>query len=243
LLRKSAPALTTWRRIVRTLLFYEEHREWRGWIPAGNLAVVQDAAAPHPEMFDEAIKLVARRQVPYRIIERGDLLRSSLDCFGAALATGIAHPQEKESRLLLTIAERGGLLLAGPDWPVRQGVTIYKDDPPDPETISRDARELLGPKISVKVFNAPSVLSYIAESPAAGGMLVHLVSYASHASEGGLLRVKGAFSDALFYAPEQKPRRLAGEISDGTTEFALPRIDVAAAVVLRQRPVTRGEQP
>jgi len=110
-----AGALATWKRIGACLRFAEEHAEWRRFAPYGRLGIVVDAAAD-PGMTDEYLTLIARRQVPYRLIARSQLDEASLLGFHALLATELARPTPREQKLLAAFAEDGGLVVAGPAW-------------------------------------------------------------------------------------------------------------------------------
>ena len=108
-------------------------------------------------MSDEYLNLVARRQVPYRLLVRSELSAASLAGFRAVLAAELAPPGAAERNILRRFAEHGGLVVAGPSWggppkdepytevPVGKGrAAVYKD--PDPESVAREMRELLSPK-------------------------------------------------------------------------------------------------
>jgi len=49
------------------------HAEWRGFEPFGNVGIVLDVSGPNPANSEEYLNLVARRQIPYRVIYRSQL--------------------------------------------------------------------------------------------------------------------------------------------------------------------------
>jgi hypothetical protein len=212
--RQDKTALATWRALCAVVRFYEDHPEWRTLIPAGPLAILQDVKPPEPDLFDEALNLIARRQVPYRVIERSDFKADSLREFSGVVASGLQAPTAAEQQCIRQVEKKGGVVL----------------DADDPETLSRDARELLGPDLPVKVFNVPSVLSYVANAPE--GLVIHLVNYASELARGGMLRVKGPHRKAAFHTPGQPVRPLKLEEAEGSVEMALPDFQAAAAIVM-----------
>ena len=116
LLRKDAAALASWRSVGTYLKFAEDHAAWRSFEPYGNLAIILDTAGENPDFSNEYLNLVARRQVPYRLIERSRLSPASLASFRAALTVDLASVSEAERKTLRDFAQDGGLVVAGPSW-------------------------------------------------------------------------------------------------------------------------------
>ena len=141
-------------------------------MPYGNLGLILDTASTDPDMADEYLKLVARRQVPYRVIVRSELERASLAGLRAVLATALAPPTAPERKVLRAFAESGGVVVAGTllgrssEGPAirrrlrsaRAASIVYRD--PDPETVARDMKELSLEEAGMIAFNVPSVLTY-----------------------------------------------------------------------------------
>ena len=107
LFRKDADALATWRSVAAYLKFAEDHAEWRGLAPYGNLGIILDTASAHPDISNEYLNLVARRQVPYRLIVRSQLSAASLAGFQAVLAADLSPPTDAERKMLRAFAEQG----------------------------------------------------------------------------------------------------------------------------------------
>lgn len=248
LCKKEAEGLATWSAIANYLNFAESHAEWRSFLPYGNLGIIVDTAGPYPDVSNEYLNLVARRQIPYRIIERSRLDATSLGTLRAVLAVDLAPPTETERPLLRAFAENGGLVIAGPSWGAppaedpfierslgKGRVIVYKDEPPDPEAVARDMLELLAPEVmGVTAFNVPSVLTYASTADNGKGMLIQLLNYAGTPFDRRItLRVNGTFKTARLYTPEEAPADLTTRNTpDGRTQVSIPRLAVWGALLL-----------
>ncbi|MBI4875949.1 MAG: hypothetical protein HY822_15035 [Acidobacteria bacterium] len=136
------------------------------------------------------------------------------------LATDLAPPSERERKLLAAYARQGGR------------VVEYKDDPPDPETLSRDLLDLLGPEnLPVRLFNAASVLLQVS-----GGapLLVQLINYASEPADLITVRVRGEYRGARLFRPHAPSVELKTRLSKGNTEVRLEEVAVYAALLFEK---------
>jgi hypothetical protein len=248
LFRKDADALATWRSVGCYLKFAEDHAEWRSFAPYGNLGIILDTAGKNPEYSNEYLNLVARRQVPYHVIERSQLTPTSLASFQAILAADLAPPSEPERKMLRLFAQKGGLVIAGPSWgdppsddvyaelPLGKGrVVVYKDDPPDPEIVARDLLDLLEPEVmGLTAFNVPSVLTYASSSDSGKRALIQFVNYAMSPFNSKItIRFNGSFKTARLFTPENAPLELETRaVTNGRTEVAIPKLMVWGALLL-----------
>ena len=234
-------ALAVWQRIGACLRFAEEHADWRTFDPYGALAIIHDPAAPDPEMAEEYLKLVARRQVPYRLIARPELRTESLSGFRAVLATALAPPSDAERKALTSFAEGGGLVVAGPSWgnppkdepfqevAIGKGrVAVYRD--PDPESVARDMKELSLAETGMIAFNVPSVITYA--STGGKRLLVQLLNYSNSPATAITLRVTGRFQQARLFTPDGAPADLALSGSDGRTDVTIPQLVLWGGLLL-----------
>ena len=248
LLRNDAAALATWRGVAAYLQFAEDHAEWRRFVPFGNTGFILDTAGANPDITNEYLKLVARRQVPYRLIERSQLSAASLVSFQAVLAPDLAAPTGGEKRILRAFADQGGLIVAGPWWgdppkdqpyaevPMGKGrVIVYKDDPPNPESLAKDLLDLLDPEVmGLTAFNVPAVITYASVGESGKPVLVQFLNYVSGPFDHKItIRVNGSFRTARLYTPEKAPVDLAARpAAADRTEVSLPRLEAWAAVLL-----------
>ncbi len=248
LYQKDPNALAAWRGIGTYLKFAEDHAEWRKFTPYGNLGIILDTAGERPDISNEYLNLVARRQVPYRIVERARLTPEVLATFQAVLAADLFSPSEAERAMLRTFAEKGGLVVTGPSWgdppkdgtyevfPLGRGsVAVYKDDPIDPELVARDMLDLLEPEVmGLTAFNVPSVLTYVSTSDSGKRVLIQLLNYATSPFNSRItLRFNGSYKTARLYTPESAPVDIVTRASgNGRTEVSIPGIAVWGAVLL-----------
>jgi hypothetical protein len=244
--RKDPDALALWRRICAAVKFFEDHPEWRSHPAFGRLGIIQDSTGENLTVSGENLNLIARRQIPYRVIERTDLKEASLEGLQAVLATDLAPPADAERRLLAGFVSRGGTLIAGRSWdpkaapkegfvtaPSGKGqVVLYSDDTPDPEALSKEMADFLGAEnVGLRLFNAPSVLTYVAGDMGAR-LIVHLVNYSTEPAEGLLLRVRGEFKNATLYSPESGSGALTITPKAAMSEVSIPKFPVNVTVVL-----------
>jgi hypothetical protein len=246
LFRRETEALDIWRSVGVFLAFFEDHAEWRSYTPFGTLGIILDAAGPNLAVTEECLNLVARRQIPYRVIDRSQLGVQSLTGLRAVLAFDLAPPTEAERKTLRAFAAEGGLVLGGRSWgtpPKDQSYTVvavgkgevavYKEDYPQPESLGRDLNDLLSTgELGVSVFNAPSVLSYVSTSGTGNRMLIQLINYAGAPAESLTIWVTEKFNAARLYAPESAPVDLAVRHSGSRTEIAVPTLPVYGALLL-----------
>jgi hypothetical protein len=247
LLRREAGAMAAWRGIGADLAFFEGRPEWRSFAPFGNVGIVLDSQAPALANSEEYLNLVARRRIPYRVIDRAQLGPSSLTGLRAVLAFDLAPATAPERNVLRAFAAQGGLVLTGPSWGgapkdqtytiVAEGegeIAVYRDDPPDPQTVARDLNDLVNtPELGVSVFKSPAVLSQVSASGGGAGMLIQLVNYATEASESTTVWITGDYSSARLYTPGGGTVELPLKRGGGRTEINVPSIVSFGAVWLR----------
>ncbi|HTS63946.1 MAG TPA: hypothetical protein VMH28_18110 [Candidatus Acidoferrales bacterium] len=245
--RGDESALVTWRRIGEILRFAEDHAAWRGFLPYGKLSIVVDGTAD--ETRDEYLKLVARRQVPYRLIARRQLSLEALAGFRAVLATELAPPTAAERKLLSAFAEGGGLVVGGPEWgeipagkpyverPCGKGrMALYRS--PDPEAIAREMRELLALReAGLIAFNVPTAITYASREPNGGRLLVQLVNYSDSPATDITIRVSGNFKTARLFTPGAEAVALETSAANGETDVTIPKLGLWGGVELE------GETP
>ena len=245
LLRRESAALDEWKAIADCLAFFESHGEWRGFAPFGKVGIILDVAGANLANSEEYLNLVARRQIPYRVIYRSQLAADTLVGLRAALAFDLAPATEAERKTLRAFAAAGGLVLSGPSWggaPKEQSYTmvaegegeiaVYKDDSPDPQAVARDLNDLVStPELGVSVFKAPSVLPYVSGAGDRKRMLIQLVNYATERATSIAIWVTGSFASARLYAPGSAPVELPLRHNGGRTEITVPALGAYGAVL------------
>ncbi len=235
--RHDPAALDTLRRI-GGLLQFAEANTFSG--PYGNLALLLDGDGAGQEDY---LKLVARRQVPYRILPRAGLSAASLADFRAVLALALTPPSTAERKILNAFAERGGVVIAGPSWgdpplgdsyaerPFGKGrIVVYRE--PDAESVARDLKDILSQgEIGVVPLNVPSVITYATGH--GKGLLIHLLNYSNSPAESITLRAHGSFPSAKLLLPGALPADLPIKFEAGRVDVSIPRLSLWGAVLLR----------
>jgi hypothetical protein len=245
--RGEAEAWGTWRGIVKCIEFYQRQPEWRAFPPAAMLGIVRDRAGKNTFFSEENLNLINRRRIPYRVIERAELSPETVTGLQAILATDLAPPTDAERKLLTALAEKGGLVVAGPSWgrpgdrdyalhAVGTGtVAVYKEETPDPEPLAKDMLDLLGNNnLPVRLFNAPSVLTQVSRGPGGASLLVHMVNYATEPSEMMTVRALGEYRRARLFTPEAPPAELKFENVGDRIEVRIGKVAISAALLLEK---------
>jgi hypothetical protein len=169
------------------------------------------------------------------------MIDKGLQNFAAVLVSSLGALPAGRRAALMAYAEAGGTLISGPALGKAEGddyaerphgkgrLVIYKDDPPDAETVARDMREHLGPALGLKLFNAPSTLPYLVRDGRRA--VVRLVNYSREEATQATLRAAGAFTRASMSAPGVAPAALTLEKADDGVDVLIPKLRVAATVV------------
>ena len=233
-LRAGDPSVVeAWHRLWGYLKFAESHTGSRVLEPYGNVGVVIDPASTNQ---DEYLKLIARRQVQYRLIKRSDLETAKLAKLRAVVAIELDPPSTAEHKLLQDYAENGGVVIAPPSWggtptagplaevPAGKGrVIVYKD--PDPESVARDLKEMLSDdELGLVPFNVPSVITLAAGGAPGQPLVVQLLNYFDRPVEAITLRVAGMFGSARLETPEGVVEDLPLRTEEGKTEVTIPKL-------------------
>ncbi len=217
-----AGALARWPGLAEWARFFEEHAGWRDFPPAGALGIVQDSAGKDLTTSGEYLNLIARRGVPFRVIERPNLTAKALAGLRVLLAADLNPATPAEQAILDGFTKSGGEVIAGPKAP-------------DPEDLSKEMIEIVGyENAGVRVYNAPSVMGYLTRSGDGRSLLLHLINYASVPGEAFKVHFKGEFGRARLYRPTEAPLDLPVERTGGKTEVSIPRFPVYAAVMLER---------
>jgi hypothetical protein len=177
-------ALDTWATIGRSLAFFRRHREWAGYVPAGQLGVVSDYRGTNEFLSFEVLNLLARQGSLYHVLEKDSALQAPFDGLDAVVYVDEAPPAADLVRKLYAFAEGGGTLVTPPGWeergvhdadawPFRYRVFRYgrgrlavaREEVGDPQVLAEDAQLLMSHRTDrVRVFNAGVGLFHLATS-------------------------------------------------------------------------------
>lgn len=246
LLKGDAAAKAAWKGIGGSLAFFAERTAWRNSIPFGTVGIILDNAGPHLDNSEEFLNLVARRQIPYRVIDRARLSADSVAGLRAVLAFDLVPPTDGERKVMRDFAAGGGLVLCGPAWgaapkeqsyavaAVEQGeMAVYKEEAPDPESVARDLNDLLtSDDFGVSVFDAPSVLSYVSTDNPGGRMLIQMVNYADAPADTITIWVMRKVAAARLEVPNSTTIDLPVRRRGGRSEIVVPQLEIYGALTV-----------
>jgi hypothetical protein len=126
LAERAEPAVAAWKAIAAALRFFDARRDWNALGPEAVLAVISDFSGEHEFLANEILNLLARRSVPYRIVEKGRALDANLSGMKAVVYPDQAPPGDALREKLLAFAAGGGLLVANSSFPA-EGPTVGSD--------------------------------------------------------------------------------------------------------------------
>jgi hypothetical protein len=199
LVARDSQALETWKQLSAALAFFKAQRAWNQYRPLNVMAVISDFAGPNEELAGEVLNLAARRPLPIRILEKSGAVKASFEGLKAIIYPDQQPPGPELLKKLMAFVRSGGLLIAGPKWPVVEGapaagdtyerfqvravgkgrLAAAKEELLDPYLLVMDAHLLLSHRQDpLHFFNAGTTNSYYTASPDGRQALVQIVNYA-----------------------------------------------------------------
>ncbi len=116
LLKGDAAARQTLRDISSVLRFYEKHRDWKTYRPAGVVGVISDFAGENFDMSGEILKLSLRRGLLSRPLWKPRLSPLSFTGLKGLVYADKLAPAADLHKRLMAFVEQGGFLATGPNW-------------------------------------------------------------------------------------------------------------------------------
>lgn len=233
---REAKALATWARIGAHLRFYEEHREWRRWKPAGQLALIQDERSG-ALLSGGIMDMIAVKHVPIRPVPHRRLSPEALQ--GARLAVNVDPTllSDADKEVLRGFTRSGGMLLSGPPgWkfpqPEGERITLEEKELDRLNEIWREVNSVVGRRnLGVRLFNVSGMLSNLLVGPE-GRLLLHLVNFTSYPAENITVHIAGRHSRARLLSPEAPARELTPYALDEGTAVEIDRVVSCAALLI-----------
>lgn len=206
LLAREPKALQQWTQLTAALQHFEDHREWRATVPAGQIGVVQDDAQARLSggLFD----MLAAKHMPV-----------------------FAVPGSR----LEELNKAGKLIFAAPPLGlVTQGTWIFdKNDVSVNTAWQKISGEVGRQNKGARLFNVSSMLSHLVALQGQRQLVLHLVNYSTYPASGITARVLGNYRRARLFRPGEAPVDLEIEKVEDGTGFAIDqRINTIATVVL-----------
>ena len=223
----------TWPAVRRALQFFDRRAAWRDWPAVAAVTVVSSFAGEDEWIGEEALNLLARRQVGTRLAAPGDA--KALE--GAPAAAWASKKPVPWEAYLPWVRAGGTLIVQGREAAVRaegKGRVVTRADGwDDPYAAVAGIHLALTRRTDVlRLWNAGSFNSFYQVEPAGARGVVHLINYAANRSSDDislwLARPWKKASLATFEGQAPlKPRP-----SNGGIEMPLPALGVYAAIEL-----------
>jgi len=242
----------------RAVRFFMQHARWRTFVPHAAVGILSDFSGANRDPSYELLNLLARRPLPFRILENARGAALPLEGLKAVIYADQQPPEAPLRERLLAFARAGGLLVTGPQWGAREGapapgdvyerftvwrtgkgrLAIAKEELSDPYLAALDVHLLLGHEHDLlRLWNGGSLNVYYTSSPAAGRSgLLQLVNYttrrAAHPVTVGLAQ---PYKKARFWdLGADSPRPLEIQAAARGIELPLPEFSVYAAIELEE---------
>jgi len=253
---KTQPAADTWKRLVDTVAFFEQHKQFRSYQPGGRLAVMSNFTGPDYEVGEETVNLLPRLREPCRVMARSRAASASFAGLEAIYYVDKEAPDAALRKKLMAFASGGGILFVPSKWPNPEGspapaepyllfnmravgkgrLAVCKEDRPDAYDTVADIQNIMSHRNDLlRLYNAPSA-NFLYETSAQGGQgVIHLLNYSRRpGSDGPLFYVKEPHKSARLVSPEiasatelqWAPQKAGG------AELSLPRLSVYGAIEL-----------
>jgi len=242
-----AAAWTLWNQVRSYANFYANTAE-QGMEPAANVAVVVDDLDPS----DEVMNLLARHNLPFRVLRPSDLGLGNLEGFDVVVV--FAKPDTQTSKRISDLATQGKTVVlvdahGSYPWQGRDAVHLNEhtvsyalgsgqvlelsEPVTDPETFAQDIRRLLGKNLSlINLWNGLTTIAISYRERAGTLKTIEFINYAEEPFR-VQVQVKGTFSSIRYETPEGKCCESLDPVKhDGFTEFVLPELRIAGRVHL-----------
>ena len=255
---KKQPAADTWKKLIDTVSFFEQHKELRGYQPSGLLAVMSSFAGPNFETGEEAVNLLPRLRQPFRVIARSRAASASFAGLQAIFYVDKEAPDAALRKKLMAFVADGGTLFVPSKWPNPEGapapaepyllynmrkvgkgrLAVCKEDQPDPYDTVADIQNIMSHRTDIlRLYNAPSS-NFLYETTAQGKQgVIHLLNYSRRpGGDGPVFFVKEPHKSARLVSPElASPAELQWVPQEtGGAELTLPRLAVYGAIEMEK---------
>ncbi len=230
-------AVAAWRRIMRCLAYFEEHREWRLYRPHSTLAVVQDVGSG-ALLSGSLLDMMASQRTPVRVIPARRLDSGRLRGVRLLLIVDPGSLTAAQKKAIEEFQRRGGQTLVPPaNWrfPLTRPDQILLtrrqlDEMQDLWELTYNAT--LRKNFGVRTFNTTGMQSSVLIAPDGNSIIVHLVNYTEYPVESITVQALGAWKRATLYSPEEPARLMSTyPVQDGTG-IDIERMGVVATLKL-----------
>ena len=237
LLAREGKALASWKRICDLLRHVETNKQWRGFLPAGQMAVLQDATSG-ALLSGGILDMIAVRHTPVQPVPSSNLSKDSMRRAKMAVNVNPSVLTEEQRAMVSTFTKSGGTVLTSPPgWkfpaPKPGQLTVDQDAVKQLDEIWKELNTMTGRKnLGARLFNVGSMLSNLLVSPDGKMEVLHLVNYSDFPAESLTAHVLGSWKKATLVSPDGPPRKLETyEVEEGTG-VDVPLVHSFATIVL-----------
>ena len=247
----------TWKRIAAALSFFEGRQQWQSYEPQAVLGVLSDFSGGNEFLSTEALNLIPRRHLPFRIIDKTRAHAGAFDGLKAIVYTDHDPPDKLVREALAAFTAGGGGVispipsagLAPHSPPIREShprfveyasgngrIAVAREEISDPYLLAADAHTLLSRANDlIRVWNGGPANSYYTSSPDGHSALVQIVSYIRRPVSHISLGVLGSWRAARLWTLDSRSPYPLRNIAQGEwTEMRLPPLAVYGAVELEK---------
>ena len=237
LMAREEKAMQAWQTIVTLLTHIETNKQWNTFLPAGKMAVIQDAGSG-ALLSGGILDMIAVKHTPVQPVPAAVLSKDSMR--GAKMAVNVDPGvlNEQQRSLVTAFTKSGGMVLTSPPgWkfpPTKPGqVTVDDLAVKQLDDIWKEMNTMTGRRnLGVRLFNVGSMLSNLLISPDGKTEVLHLVNYSDFPAESLTAHVLGTWKKATLISPTAPPRKLETyEVEDGTG-VDVPLVQTFATVIL-----------
>lgn len=240
-------ALADWAQVKRYLEFYNRSDGSQKVDQARVGVLAEDYQTPY-----EALNLMARHNIPFRVLKSSEVQAQDLRDFDVLIA--FAELSKELAAAINDFAASGGVAVlvklpgpfvwesagagttSGPSttyWVGKGRVIELQEAIVDPETFAQDVRRLMAKtNVPVSLWNSLTTLVAAYRGTKAGETIVDLVNYDEESSE-VQVQVKGTFHSASYETPERgQSEKLKTTQVNGFAQFVVPDLVVGGRVRL-----------
>ena len=237
LMAREEKALDAWKRIVTLLAHVETNKHWKTFLPAGKMAVIQEAGSG-AFLSGGILDMIAVKHTPVQPVPAAVLSKDSMR--GAKMAVNVdpgALTADQRATVSAFTKAGGTVLTSPPGWkfpPSKPGqITVDESAVKQLDEIWKEMNTMTGRRnLGVRLFNVGSMLSNLLVSPDGKTEVLHLVNYSDFPAESLTAHVLGAWKKATLISPNAAPRKLeVYEVEEGTG-MDVPLVQTFATIVL-----------
>ncbi len=244
---RDAQAWILWNQVRDVAKFYPERTE-ASLDEAANVSLVVDDL----DTSDEVSNLLARHNIPFRVLIASDLKTAELEPFNVLVV--FSKPDGVVAKRIASFAGRGKTVVVvdahgsyswqsgqptqlnehAVSYAVGNGKVLELSEPiADPETFAQDIRRLLGKREALlSLWNGLTTIAVPYKDRVGALKAVEFVNYAAEPLR-VQVQVKGSFSSVRYESPEHGCcESLAPVEHDGFTEFVIPELRIGGRVHL-----------